>query len=505
MKAEKQIKLGAIISYIALITNILITLFYTPWMVSKIGKDGYGLYTLSISLIGMLMLDFGLGVAATRYLSKYKAENNTEKEAEFLGAIFKLYILIDIFILIVLSVVYVFLANIYKALTVNELEQFKLLFIIVAAFNLLSFPATPLSGIFNAYEQFVPLKLCDLFNKIFSVILVVVFLYFGYGVTELVLCNAVSGILTILLKIILAKRKTGFKINWRTKDKKIYKEIFSFSIWTTINSIASRLTHNMAPSILAIICGSIAVSMYSPASSLGSYFYSIAVAINGLFLPQISRLVADNKENEIMPLMIKVGRYQVFILGLVLAGFICVGDIFITLWMGADFISSYYCTILIMVPAFFEYSQQIANTTIVVKNKVKKQALLLIMTSILCVGLSFLGAYLSGEKGLCLAISLIGFSNVIGLNVIHKKSLGLPIHEFYKKCYLKMLWPLILATVIGRLFSVYIGGQTLLWLFVKGGVFVLVYLLLMWMFALNKQEKRIFAKKIKKKGVKTNV
>ena len=49
-------------------------------MVSKIGKDGYGLYTLSISLIGMLMLDFGLGVAATRFLSKYKAEKNVEKE-----------------------------------------------------------------------------------------------------------------------------------------------------------------------------------------------------------------------------------------------------------------------------------------------------------------------------------------------------------------------------------------------------------------------------------------
>lgn len=499
MKGNKQIKTGAIISYVALVINILITLFYTPWMVSKIGKAGYGLYTLSISLIGMLMLDFGLGVATTRFLSKYKAENNVDKESELIGAIFKLYIAIDIVILIVLSVIYILLGNIYQALTVDELKQFKLIFLIVAVFNLLSFPATPLSGIFNAYEQFVPLKLCDLFNKLFSIFLVVVFLYFGYGVVELVLCNAFSGILTIILKIVLVKIKTGLKIQWRTSDKKIYKEIFSFSVWTTINSIASRLTHNLAPSVLAIVCGSIAVSMYSPASSLGSYFYSIAVAINGLFLPQISRLVADKKEDEIMPLMIKVGRYQVFVLGLVLAGFICVGDIFITLWMGSDFISSYYCTILIMIPAFFEYSQQIANTTIVVKNKVKYQSILLIVTSVVCVGLSFLFSYLWGEIGICFAIALIGLINVICLNVIHKKCLGLNVFEFYKSCYFKMLLPLILATIIGRLFAIFVGDQSLLWLLIKGVVFVFVYIVIMWLFALTKSEKDVFLKKFKRR------
>lgn len=495
--SKKQIKFGAIISYGALIVNILITLFYTPWMVSKIGKAGYGLYTLSISLIGMLMLDFGLSSTATRYLSKYKAENNIEKTSEFLGAIFKLYIIIDIAILIVLCVVYCFLGNIYRALTVQELEQFKVLFIIVAAFNLLSFPTTPLSGIFSAYEEFVPLKLCDLFNKIFSVILVVVFLYLGYGVTVLVLCNAVSGVLTILLKFLLAKKRIKLKICWHPKDKNIFKEIFSFSVWTTVNSIASRLTHNMAPSILAIVCGSIAVSIYSPASSLGSYFYSIAVAINGLFLPQISRMVANNEEEKIMPLMLKVGRYQTFVLGLVLSGFICVGDIFITLWMGSDFISSYYCTILIMIPAFFEYSQQIANTTIVVKNKVKEQAIWLIITSMISLGLSFLMSYLFGEIGLCMAICIVGLINVLGLNVIHCKKLGLNMKTFYKKCYLKMFLPMFFTTIIGRLFSVYVGGDDLLWIFIKGGFFVIIYCFAMWLFALSEEEKNFFTHKIK--------
>ena len=48
--ATNQIKVGAIISYIALFVNVLIGLLYTPWLINTIGKSDYGLYTLAVSL-----------------------------------------------------------------------------------------------------------------------------------------------------------------------------------------------------------------------------------------------------------------------------------------------------------------------------------------------------------------------------------------------------------------------------------------------------------------------
>lgn len=498
MSSGKQIKMGATISYVALLINILVTIFYTPWMVNKIGRENYGLYTLAISLISVFMLDFGLSSAVARFISKYRAEGRIDKIEQFVGAVFKLYFLIDIVLLVVLIVIFVFLETIYKGLSSSELKLFKILYLIVAGFNLISFPMTPLSGILSAYEKFAQLKICDLFNKLFTVVAVVCVLSLDFGVVTVVLANAIIGILTIIIKLIIIKKFVPMHIRLRTVDTKIYKEIFSFSLWTTFISIAQRLTYNMAPSILAMTSGSIAVALYSPASAIGSYYFNIAVAINGLFLPTISRMISEHKEEHILNLMIKVGRYQTFILGLILVGFFCVGDIFMVLWMGEDFYNSYYCTILIMIPALLEYSQQIANTTIVAKNYVKNQALLVIFTSVLGCVLSFILSQYWKEVGTCIALCVVGLVNVYGLNKIHKKKLGINIAVFYRQCYGKIFGSLVLSGLIGRILVLLIPINGVIGLIIKGIIIIMLYCVLIWLFSMNQEEKVIIKKLIHK-------
>ena len=41
--AANQLKVGALLSYIALAINIIVGLLYTPWMINSIGKADYGL------------------------------------------------------------------------------------------------------------------------------------------------------------------------------------------------------------------------------------------------------------------------------------------------------------------------------------------------------------------------------------------------------------------------------------------------------------------------------
>lgn len=494
---KKQITLGAIISYATLGLSILITLFYTPWMVEKIGKANYGLYTLAISLIGMFMMDFGLSSAVSRFVSKYRAENNIEAINKFVSSVFKLYFIIDFLILVVLSVVFLLIERIYVSLTPEELSLFKVIYLIVSGFNLISFPMTPLSGILNAYQKFVPLKICDCINKLLTVVLVIIALTFDLGVVAVVSCNAISGIIAIIAKIVIVKRNVPVSLHLQKLEKTMVVDIFSFSVWTTVIGIGNRLIYNLAPSILAITCGAIATSLYAPASAIGSYYYSIAVAINGLFLPTISKYISDKKEDNILILMIKVGRYQAFLLGLILVGFFCVGDIFIVLWMGADFQESYICTVFILIPAFFEYSQQIANTTIVAKNFVKYQAILLIVTGIIGAGLSFLFSYLWGATGICISLCLIGLVNVAGLNTIHKK-MGIAVSAFYKKCYLSMIAPIVGTAVTCRIIFSLFGSTTVLWLIIKSGIVLVLYLALMWLVSLTVEEKNMLIRLTKK-------
>ena len=487
--ARKQIKQGALISYLALLVNIAFTLFYYPWMVQKVGQENYGLYSLAISLITLFMFDFGLSTAVSRFVAKYAAENRQELADEFVGAVYKIYLAIDLLIAVILIVLYFFLDRIYVRLTPEELKVFRNLYIIVAGFILISYPMTPLNGIISAYEKFAPLKTCELINRFLSGILVIAALLLNAGVEMLVFAYAFAGVATIAIKICIIVKQTPLRINFKTKNTNTFRDILTFSVWTLVINLANRLTNSSVPSILAMTSGSMAVAIHSPAAAIEGYYFGIANAINGLFLPMISRIISDQREGDILPLMTKVGRYQAGVLGLILAGLFCVGDDFIINWMGESFRLSYYCIILLCIPSFFHYSQQIGNTSIIAKGFVKEWAIISAFTTIIGVISCYLLSAAWGAVGGCAAVCISGMLKNFGLNWIHSRKIGIDIKKFYKDCYIRMSIPILATCAAGRVLSTLIGNRGVFLLIIKIAVIAILYAVILWLFALNKEEK----------------
>ncbi len=495
-----QLKMGAIISYFTMAFNIVAGLIYTPWMVSKIGQSDYGLYTLANSFIAIFMLDFGLGSAVSRYISKYRAEQRYTEISNIMGIIYKLYIIIDIVILVVLSVVYFFVDSIYTELTPSELEKFKILYLIVAGYHLLAFPFTPLDGILNAYEKFTQLKLCGLLYRVLSVVLVVIVLLFSSNVVATVSATVSAHLISILAKFICSKYYVPLKVNFKAKGKSLYKTIFSFTVWTTIINIMQRFTHSFAPSVLGITSGSIEIAIYAPATTLEGYFYTLGMAINGLFLPKVSRYIADKEEEKILPLMIKVGRYQSIVLGLAFIGFLCVGKDFMTLWMGTDYTKTYYLAIVILFPTLVSATQQIAKTTVIAKKLIKYQALCMTVTGVLGLALSYVLSLKIGALGVCIGTATTSLCNITFMNVVYKKKAGINVFEFYKKCYLRLIPCYVISAALGFLVQKYIPVNGWLGLLIKAAIIAIVFCIIMLSFYITKEERNFLCKFLKRKG-----
>lgn len=447
--SAKQIKYGAIISYSALGINILASLLYTPWMIHQIGAANYGLYTLAISFIGLFLVDFGMSAALSRFLSKYRAEGNEYEARRVLGATYTVYIAIDLLILISLAAVYFNLEYIYRELSHDELEVFKLIFLMVGTFNLISFPMITQNGILMSYERFIELKVADLCRKLLAIAFVVLALMNKMGVLAVVAANILAELITIICKWIIIRRKVPVRPTFNNLTKDVFKGIFSFSVWMTVISFAQKFVYNIAPSILGIVSGALAIAVYGPASSLGSYFYAVAAAVNGLFLPYVSRKINDNSNEDIDRLMVQMARFQLLLLGWVFVCFVCAGRMFIRLWLGADFDLTYYCTVLVFLPALFEYSQQIGCTVIIAKNKVKIQAIGFVTISIVTLGISFLFGKLWGAVGVCLSICMAGFGNVVLQNIIFSRKLQLDMPGYYRQAVAPSMIPIVLCIGAG--------------------------------------------------------
>ena len=496
---KKQIAFGALLSYFSIALNIIAGLIYTPWMVAQIGQSNYGIYTLANSIIGLFIIDFGLSSATARFMSKYIADGEYGKAQDFLNAIYKLYLLIDAVIFSVLVVLFFFLEHIYTALSPAELAQLKNVYIIVALYSVVQFPFLTQNGILTAHEKFIQLKLADVIYRIVFVGGTVFALWMGLGLYALVLVNALSGLLVIAYKAVAIFKWTPSRIYLKGANPSVYKEVVSFSSWTTVSSLAQRLVFGIIPTVLGIVSHSTEIAVFGVVTTIEGYFYTITSAINGLFMPKIARIYAGKeKQTNIMPLLLSVGKLQFFLNGLLVIGFFVLGHSFVGLWMGPDYIAAHWGVLLVVLPSMFLNTLQIANTAMIVENKVRIRAIIDLLTGVLSFLLAFPLAKFWGMLGGCIAISVAYSCRAILYHIAHQKIMHIDIWHFAKKCYLKMSPPAVLTLACGLALNYFIRDAGWLVFLIKGCLVVAVYCVSMFMLGLSRDEKRMVKETILK-------
>ena len=505
---NRQIKIGSLISYIAIFINIIVGLVYTPWMLKTIGKSEYGLYTLANSLITLFLIDFGLSSATARYVSNYHAAKDEKSVDNFLGIIYRFYAIVDVIIFLILFVLYFFIDRIYINLTSEELKKFKVVYLIAASFSLVNLPFVTLNGILTAYEKFIQLKLADLIYRVLVVGFSVLALLMGWGLYALVAVNAIAGIIVIVYKLFIIKCTTKIKVNFRAVDKQLEKSIFVFSFWTMAMSVAGRLIFSVTPSILGIVANSTAIAVFGVVVTIEGYTYTITTAINGMFMPTISRAYYESDDEarvKLMPLMINVGRFQFSLNGLIFIGFALVGQSFVSLWVGTDYTAAYYCILLVIFPGLFFNSLQVANTAMTVRNKVKLQAIVAVVCGVLNVALSFALSKIYGVIGACVSICFVFGLRAILYHIIHYKAMGFNIKQFIIQCYLRMLPSILLTFGFGLLVNYFIADGGWGRLLLKCMIIVVFYLLSVIMLGLSKKERKVISEKIRFKFCKHKI
>lgn len=487
-------KIGAVLSYATVAFNAIAGLLYTPWMILCIGSDDYALYTLAISIVNFFLMDFGLGTATSRFLSSYYADGKEEEARNFLGIVYKLYFLISLVILIVLTFVYVNIGDLYSSLGAEQLEKFRALFVIVAGYSVVSFPCLVFNGVLTSNEEFVGPNLCNLLQKVSCILIVIASLLFGLGVFALVFANAATSVFFSLAKYAIIRRRTGAHANLRYSDKVVLRETVGFSAWVVVTSIAGRLVFSIAPSILAVFSTSWEIAVFGLASSLEGYVYAVANALGSMFMPSITKVLhSQGKSEPLQALLVRYGRVQLYIVGLVIFGFFVLGGRFVDCWMGPEYISVYWSACLLTLPSLFELPQMAAYVALTAAGEVKARALAYSLMAVVSVVLMAPLSSLWGSVGASAAIMTAYLVRTLLLNVMYKRYLDIAPLSFYRQVFSGWILPTLAASLIVLGASAFLGAGGWLPLCCLALALLAIYVVLIWRFSLNEYEKNLFS------------
>lgn len=487
-----QVKAGAALNYVIIGLNILTGLLYTPFMLRCLGQNEYGLYSLVASVIAYLtLLDFGFGSAIVRYTAKIRATGTKEEEWSLYGMFLSAYTVLGLFVTIGGIALYFNTDRMFdRTMTPDELLQARIMMALMVGNLAVTFPLSIFGSIISAYERFVFQRVLSIIRILLSTAVLIVVLLLGYKAIGLVVVQTIFSIGTLLANVLYCRYRLRIKIYFRKFNIPLLKEIAVFSFWNFLGAIVDRIYWSTGQFILGIYSGTVAVAIFSLATTLMNLYMSMSTSFNSVLLPRITKLaVSGDNAKEISDLFIKTGRLQFCVLSLILSGFIVLGRQFISIWAGADYAMSYTIALIFFVALICPLIQNVGYTILLARGQQK-------FRSIVYLGIAFVSLIcqilVTPRYGAVGCAIVIGLTLVIGqwvvMNIYYKVRQRIDIIEFWREIGKMAICPIIL-TVLAYWLVVRIEFNSWISIGIAGFTFCIIYIFVFFCFSMNRYER----------------
>ncbi len=441
---------GVILSYVQMISNVLVKFIYTPFLLRALGQNEYGLFSLVMSIVGYLaVLELGFGSTVTRYTVKYNTEGDKRSLYKLYGTLSVVYIIMGVTALLICCGLSYCSPQLFSAtMTAEEISKLRIMIFLCGINLLFTFPLQISASVLVAYERFIFKNGINLIRTFLQPIVLILLLYLVHikSVGAIVIVTLFN-MLTYLAYYIYSIKKLDFKFSIKNFEPKMIRSLLTFSVWMFCIILFEQLQYNSGQFIIGLFQGTEVIAVWGIAMIFILNYRSLSTAITNVFLPSY---LSDNfKKNEesMVSTTYKMTRLQGYVLFTILANFIIFGQIFIDLWAGGEYHDAYMAALIVMVPMTiallldFSYLIQIAT------NRLKYRIITLFSGFIL----SFVIVYMTKGIDLITYAYVIAGSIIIGqvICVFYyiKKHIYIDVFRLFKELAVILCPPAVLTVI----------------------------------------------------------
>ena len=324
-------------NWVVTFAGIAATYVLTPFVIDRLGPEGYGTWTLITSMTGYIsLLALGVPMACVRYLAQHVAEGDREKANETIGSCAALYLGIGA-VAVLIGAALMVLFGIYEIPAVFKTDAnlaFGLMVIQVSAGFIGLLP----EGILFAHHDFVVRNAIRVAGVLLRFALTIGLLTLSRSLVVLaavqVACLAFDfGVSWILIR----RRYTGLRVRLGDFRWATVRRILSFSVYVLLLTAGARLSFETDALVVGAFLGVGAIPFYAVANSLVVYLMEFIIAIAAVVAPMATKLNTEGKLDELREIFLTWSKVALS-LTLAAALFLVVfGPRFIGWWIDPSF------------------------------------------------------------------------------------------------------------------------------------------------------------------------
>ena len=466
---------------------MLVTLFLTPYIVSKLGIQRFGVWSLIFVITGYFgLLDLGLGASFVKYVAEYHARKDYEAINRVFNSGLVLYLIFSFVIMV---------AGFALRDPILELFKIPAEFFADAQFVLLAAVAIySLSNVFDIFQAvMIGLQRMDVTNLIVLGVSVprilgtVLFLELGYGLRGLIVNEALVFVLTALLLVLSAFHLLPrLRMGWVFYHGHSLRQLLSYGIKVQVSRLADLASFQTDKLLLGYFLGLSPVAFYELGSRVVLTSKRLSRVLISAVVPAASEIDAREDRLSLCRLYLRGSKYLVLVAAPVLLFIAAAAPLILAAWMGRGYELSVPVIQLLAVGHLVHLLTGVGTTIAKGMGKPEYETryslLQLAMNTLLGIAL----VIRLGFWGVLIATPLSLIVGSLYFMVLFHRLLGIPLLQFLKGTYLQPVitcllagLPLLILNAValqtlqarGRLMSlVLLGAEGLLFVAIYGGL-----------------------------------
>lgn len=500
MQTSTRVVFNTIILYVKVITSLAIALISVPLVLKALGASDYGLYNLVAGVVTMLaFLNNSMTVSSQRYMSVAMGENDCKKINTIYNTSFLLHFGLGLFVVVVFEIVGLFAIDKLNILPERK-ESAQMIYQLLVLSTFVKIISVPFDALINAKEDMLPLSVIELVDSVLMLAVAFTIAYISgdkliyYGV-----CVAVVSFFALFMKFCWCRYAYNeYKIRLKENRGCLYiKEMLGFTGWNLFGGLAMIGRNQGVAVIINLFFGTIVNAAYGVANqingALGHFSTTFQKAIN----PQLMKSEGMNDRNRLLRISYISSKFSVLALAFFAIPLMLEMDEVLTLWLNNN-IPPYTMRLaqfILLLSLTYQYSVGIMSAIQATGNIRNYQ---ITIGFILLMNIPI--AYIILKLGYPVYYTTIAFVALeiisLGLRLfMANRLIGMRLKDFYKNVFYPTL-VVILIPLVMVLIPHFLMPQTIIRLILETSLYWLLFIILMFKFALEKEQRTLIIKKL---------
>lgn len=328
---------NSLFNLVGFLVPSLLMFAFTPILVARMGDEDYGLWVVSLSMLGLSgVLDFGLGTALAKYVAEYSAKGDRVGLSTSVTGAFAIYLVAGAAFGSLLFVLAPCVASLFSTSANDPMEVSRLVRIVAIGLVPLLLKGGGLAIPAGLQRYEIPLIVTIGQNALTLGTALIVVLLGGdveYVVLSMVLVMWVSALAAVGVAIrLLRQQGMRFLFSWSR-----LRRVLGFAGYSGLTTLGGQLFNSFDKVLVGAMLGVSSVTYYAVSVAVANKILSFAGVLSTALMPDASSLCARGEDKRLWE---RFNHATLFVSALSFAAgmfLLVVSHPFLEWWMGPAF------------------------------------------------------------------------------------------------------------------------------------------------------------------------